>query len=435
MNQLQIPKDWSVNSLENICVDIQPGFAEGKKDVPDGTVHLRMNNIGIDFKLNFDLIRTVNPTNEQINKYKLQKNDIVFNNTNSTTLVGKSALFDRNEIYLYSNHLTRLRVCGNTVLPKWLLLYLQYLWRGRYFEKNCNKWINQAAFNNEKIKNLQIPIPSLEIQKKIIEKLDYILEEIEEKKREIFQIINKFDVKKIHQSYQNHLLNAAFSGKLTNEKLVSSENEDIQIPKGWKLKKLGEIGQYKYGYNGKATSNKNGKPYLRITDINEDGSLKPDRVYVVINNNDFQKYRLQHNDIVIARTGATVGKSFLFTGTDDFVFASYLIRFRFDSDIVIPKFLLYVLKSNQYWNFIGINQSASAQPNVNATKMSNFEFLLPPMESQKKIVQILDEKFQDWNKYRQQIENIEQRHQNIRKSIDSISTAILNSAFSGKLVN
>lgn len=164
----------------------------------------------------------------------------------------------------------------------------------------------------------------------------------------------------------------------------------IQIPRNWKLVKLGELGEYKYGYNGKASSDKSGKPYLRITDINSDGSLKQERVYVQISEDDFQKYSLQKNDLVIARTGATVGKSFLFKGSEDFVFASYLIRYRFDQKRVLPEFLQYVLRSPAFWNFIGINQSASAQPNVNATKMSKFEFSLPPLETQKKIVQKLD---------------------------------------------
>jgi len=152
----------------------------------------------------------------------------------------------------------------------------------------------------------------------------------------------------------------------------------IQVPKGWELVKLGDLGEYKYGYNGKASSDKTAKPYLRITDINPDGSLKPDRVFVQISDRDFQKYQLQNNDIVIARTGATVGKSFLFNRDDDFVFASYLIRYRFDVKKILPKFLQYVLRSPSFWNFIGLSQNISAQPNVNATKMSKFEFYLPP---------------------------------------------------------
>jgi len=166
---------------------------------------------------------------------------------------------------------------------------------------------------------------------------------------------------------------------------------EMEVPKGWELTKLGDVGEYKYGYNGKATSDNSGKPYLRITDINFDGSLKPNRVFVNISDDDFERYELKNNDIVIARTGATVGKSFLFNCGNNFVFASYLIRYRFDTEKIIPKFLYFVLQSPSFWKYIGISQSVSAQPNVNATKMSKFNFYLPPLQIQKKIIQKLDD--------------------------------------------
>jgi type I restriction enzyme, S subunit len=136
------------------------------------------------------------------------------------------------------------------------------------------------------------------------------------------------------------------------------------------IKKIGRSRGIQVCYNGKASSDETGKPYLRITDINFDGSLKSERVYVQISNDDFQKYSLQTNDIVIARTGATVGKSFLFTENEVFAFASYLIRYRFDQSKILPKFVSYLLRSSSFWNFIGLKQTVGAQPNVNATKMS-----------------------------------------------------------------
>jgi type I restriction enzyme, S subunit len=165
---------------------------------------------------------------------------------------------------------------------------------------------------------------------------------------------------------------------------------EMEVPEGWKLTKLGDIGEYKYGYTAKSTSDNSGKPYLRITDINFDGSLKPGRVFVQISDDDFKRYGLKNNDIVIARTGATVGKSFLFNGGDDFIFASYLIRYRFDTKKIIPMFLYYVLQSPSFWKHIGISKVVGAQPNVNATKMSKFEFGLPNIKTQKKIVKKLD---------------------------------------------
>jgi type I restriction enzyme S subunit len=144
--------------LKDVCESIQPGFAQGNKNVFNGTIHLRMNNIGTNFQLNFDVVRKILPSKEQLQKYRLQANDIVFNNTNSSYLVGKSALFDDDGTFLYSNHLTRLRPNRRIVLPEWILFYLQYRWLNRDFERMCKKWINQAAINTEQLRNLEIPI-------------------------------------------------------------------------------------------------------------------------------------------------------------------------------------------------------------------------------------------------------------------------------------
>ena len=102
------PKDWQLKALED-CVDIQPGFAQGQKNIKDGTIHLRMNNIGRDFQINYDLVRTINATKDQLNKYKLAKGDVVFNNTNSPELVGKSFIFNDDKICLYNNHLNTMQ--------------------------------------------------------------------------------------------------------------------------------------------------------------------------------------------------------------------------------------------------------------------------------------------------------------------------------------
>jgi len=165
------PSSMHLMKIDDVCEGIQPGFAEGQKNVNGGIIHLRMNNIGTDFKLNFDLVRTINATDEKIKKYKLNKEDIIFNNTNSTTLVGKSAIFNSDKDCLYSNHLTRLSVKKDILYPEWLLFYLRTRWLQRDFEKMCNKWVNQAAINRIKMKNLEISIPSLSIQKEVIKKL------------------------------------------------------------------------------------------------------------------------------------------------------------------------------------------------------------------------------------------------------------------------
>jgi len=207
--------EWKMKKLEQICIDIQPGFAEGKKDVADGIVHLRMNNIGTNFKINYELIRKVNASQEQIKKYQLQKGDVIFNNTNSTKLVGKSAIFQDNITCLYSNHLTRLRVDKEIMQPDWLLFYLRARWLKGDFERMCNKWINQAAVNNTKIKELIIPIPPIPVQNKIIERLKTIdtnfqsISQTSEKIKKSHALVLKY-----LNSLKSVVLTMAFSGKL-----------------------------------------------------------------------------------------------------------------------------------------------------------------------------------------------------------------------------
>ncbi|MCE8428086.1 MAG: hypothetical protein J5U19_06850 [Candidatus Methanoperedens sp.] len=113
-----VPEEWVWCSLGEIAL-AQPGFACGNKNVIDGLIHLRMNNIGDDCFLNTDLIRKV-PLDYKIDKYLLKKGDLLFYHTNSSKLVGKNAIFNLIGDYAYSNHLTRLRADPSIISTKWL---------------------------------------------------------------------------------------------------------------------------------------------------------------------------------------------------------------------------------------------------------------------------------------------------------------------------
>ena len=167
--------------------------------------------------------------------------------------------------------------------------------------------------------------------------------------------------------------------------------EKIVVPKGWELETLGSVCEpSKYGYTSKSHIEKQGIPYIRITDINEDGiTLRSNMVYVDIDDKKFQTYKLQKGDILIART-ADVGRSFLFDEDKPMIFASYLIRFRPKQKIIQPKFLLYTLKTNFFWTHIGMKTTTTAVSNINANNLSKFKFACPPPIIQKQIVTKLD---------------------------------------------
>jgi type I restriction enzyme S subunit len=202
---------WKVIAIgdEKICREINPGFACGKKDIEDGVPHLRMNNISTYGTINFDLIRRIpRETAEKQNRW-LQPSDILFCNTNSTELVGKTSLFSGwNEQCTYSNHLTRLRCNTINVMPKWLALWLQQLWSNKYFALNCKEFVGQSAFANEKLKKVEIPVPPLDEQRRIVARIEELTQRTEEARR----ILREVEEELI--SFTPALLAKAFRGEL-----------------------------------------------------------------------------------------------------------------------------------------------------------------------------------------------------------------------------
>lgn len=132
-----------------------------------------------------------------------------------------------------------------------------------------------------------------------------------------------------------------------------------------------------YGYTASAQVDKCGPKFLRITDIVPyfiDYNTVP---YCRIDDSKHEQYKLKKGDLLIARTGATTGYNYLFDDDIDAIFASYLIRYRLNSQKVIPKFVKYVLKSKNYMGFINNYISGAAQPGINAPTLGSFSFLMP----------------------------------------------------------
>lgn len=152
-----------------------------------------------------------------------------------------------------------------------------------------------------------------------------------------------------------------------------------------------------YGYTGKTVKSGSYK-YLRITDI-QNQKVDWDNVPIsdISSEKEIEKYKLEPNDILFARTGATVGKSFLVEEVQNSIFASYLIRIK-PKEIVCPKFLYLFFQSENYWQQIRGYEVGAAQPNVNGQKLGLIKFPLPKMEIQEQIVSKLDAVFEKIDK-------------------------------------
>jgi type I restriction enzyme S subunit len=109
------------------------------------------------------------PIPKDVEKYLLRPGDVLFNNTNSVDLIGKTAIF-KGEFpkCVYSNHLTRIRVNSNEVIPEWILYLLIRKWRRGVFKAICHRHVHQAGINNRDLLSLKIPLPSLSEQREIV---------------------------------------------------------------------------------------------------------------------------------------------------------------------------------------------------------------------------------------------------------------------------
>jgi len=168
----ELPAGWKWVKLGDVIANVQPGFACGTR-AADGIVQLRMNNVTRGGGFNWDELTRVPSDVKDMSKYWLQPNDVLFNNTNSAELVGKSALFESfTEGVVYSNHFSRLRPDDQKLDAQFLAKWLLDTWANGTFESICNRWVGQAAVPKTKLLELPIPLPPLEEQKRIASELD-----------------------------------------------------------------------------------------------------------------------------------------------------------------------------------------------------------------------------------------------------------------------
>ena len=156
------------------------------------------------------------------------------------------------------------------------------------------------------------------------------------------------------------------------------------------LGKLAILGP-QYGANARAIPPRGNRPrYIRITDLSVDGQLLP-QTYAEADLNDWESFLLEEGDLLFARSGATVGKTYIYTTAHGLcIFAGYLIRFRLNPAIVDPKYAFYFTQSPTYQEWIASKKRVAAQPNINGTEYATLGFPLPPLSEQRRIVEILD---------------------------------------------
>ncbi|WP_340695722.1 restriction endonuclease subunit S [Hydrogenobacter thermophilus] len=205
-----IPKHWQVvrlgELLNNNVILIKFGFPCGKwNNEKKGIAQLRPFNITEDGSIDIENIKYVQ-TNKDIKSYLIKKDDVIFNNTNSEDLVGKTSLWDREDgVFVISNHMTIIRIKKESILNAvFLAKFLHQKWYEGFYKTICRRHVNQSSISLSRLTTIPIPLPPLEEQKAIADILQTIDEKIQKEEAR----------KKALENLFKSMLNELMSGRL-----------------------------------------------------------------------------------------------------------------------------------------------------------------------------------------------------------------------------
>lgn len=360
-------------------------------------------------------LKTMLFTEAELEKFTVQKGDLLVLEGGDC---GRAAIWSYDFPMRIQNHIHRLRPYG--------AICLEYFYHVFYLYKHTGmingKGIAIQGLSANALHTLTAPLPPLAEQKRIVAKIEELLPLID-RYEEAWTKLEEFN-KRFPGDMQKSLLQMAIQGKLveqrpeegTGEELytkiqaekqaliksgkikkdktlpeITDDEKPFDIPESWKWVRWGALSEsIQYGFNAPAKE-KGRIRMVRISDI-QDGNVLWDTVpFCDIAENNIETYLLGKNDILFARTGGTVGKSFLVKEVPyESVYAGYLIRTRYSS-LLCPEYMKHFMESQLYWEQLRNGTIATAQPNCNGQTLSKMILPLPPLAEQKRIIAKLEQ--------------------------------------------
>lgn len=307
----------------------------------------------------------------------------------------------------------------NSAIPKINSLCLYYYLCTENFVQDLLSMASAttiAIVNKSKMESCAFPLPPLSEQQRIVERIEELLAKLDEAKERLQEVADSFAVRKAA------ILHNAFTGELTKQ----WRRENGVSDESWEESNFGKFTVSQYGYTEKAHWEKVGPKFLRITDI-QDNKVDWDEVpWCPIDEAGMKQYAVQIGDIMIARTGATTGKSYLICDDVEAVFASFLIRLKVVDKNLDYNYLYGYMQSEDYWRQITDFSSGIAQPGVNANKLKQIKFKCPSLPEQHEIVRLIDDLLA-------RERSAQQAAEQALASIDLMKKSILARAFRGEL--
>ena len=435
-----IPDSWEWVRLIDVCEYIQRGKSPKYSPIKKYPVVAQKCNQWSGFSIEKAQFIEPNSLSSYGPERLLQDNDLMWNSTGLGTL-GRMAIYktaaNPYELAVADSHVTVIRPLKQFVLPEYLYYYFANPSVQSVIEDQADGTTKQKELATATIKAYLTPIPPLDEQRRILAKLSEVLPVVknygvvydettamqeafpESLKKSILQeavqgrlvpqdssdepaealleriraekqrLIKEGKIKKDkHESVIFRRDNSHYE-KLDGMERCIDDELPFEIPESWAWVRWGAIAEsIQYGYN--APAKQEGRiRMVRISDIHENTVAWSSVPFCDIKGSDIPTYLLQPNDILFARTGGTVGKSFLVNDVPcESIYAGYLIRTRYSS-LLCPQYLKYFMESPLYWQQLKSGTTATAQPNCNGQTLAKMLLPLPPANEQLRIVENL----------------------------------------------
>jgi len=389
-----IPEDWSLVTLGSIF-NFKNGLNKEKHYFGYGTPIVNYMDVYESGGIHCSSVKglvCVTPVEKK--NYSAKRGDVFFTRTSETVEeIGlASVLLDDLRNAVFSGFVLRARQLKETFVP----LFMKYCFRHGLARKQIQStasYTTRALTNGNLLSNVYVTVPSKKEQTAIANALsdvDALISELEK------LIAKKQAIKTatMQQLLTGHTRLPQFALRDDGTPKGTKPTELGEIPEDWEVVVLKDLLKEspKYGINAPAVPLEGKLPvYIRITDISEDGYFKPtEKVGVKSPFSDL--YQLADGDLVLARTGASVGKSYLYRPEDGvLVYAGFLIKVTPEQSKLDPKFLFQYLQTERYWSWVTVNSMRSGQPGINGNEYGSLMLPWPEKEEQTAIATILSD--------------------------------------------
>ena len=389
----EVPGHWGVDRLKTSILSSKNGiWGEEPTGDEDDTPCVRVADFDrqkLRVELTDPTIRNV--TSREREGRTLKKGDLLLEKSGGgeNQPVGCVVLYDDERPAVCSNFVARLQLKPGMVSSYW-----RYVHAAAYAVRLTTGSINQTSgiqnLDQDRYYNERAVFPPPAEQTAIATFLDRETAKIDALVAEQEKLIALLQEKR--QAVISH---AVTKGLDPNVPMKDSGVEWLgEVPEHWEVKRLKQLSDepLKYGANEAAELDDPSLPrFVRITDVTEGGSLR-EETFRSLPREIAEPFLLKEGDVLLARSGGTVGKSFMYQRHwGEACFAGYLIRVRLSQRLCAPQWLNYFCRTNSYWSYVLGSQIQSTIQNVSAEKYANIFLPVPAIEEQQRVIECLDQ--------------------------------------------